>query len=231
MQRQLDLSSLSTLPLFEDLTPEQMTKLNSLLHHKTFPARTTLMSAEQPGEVVYIILAGTVKVHVEQADGSDVILAILGPGEIIGELSLIDSQSRSATAVTLEKSTLLWLDRITFQQYLHTIPALSFNLARILARRLRLANAHTQALATQDIFGRVARQIVGFAQEYGQPTPNGDLVIPLSLTQSDLASLVGASRVRVNQVLGFYKERRYLSVNQDHTITVHNLAALVQRCQ
>jgi CRP/FNR family cyclic AMP-dependent transcriptional regulator len=226
-----DPNVLAEMPLFHDLTRQQLEWIGDLLRHATFPTGTNIISVEQPGEAAYIILSGTVKIYVTQADGSDVILAILGPGELVGELSLVESLPRSATVVTLEPSTLLWMDRVTFQECMRTIPVMASNLARILARRLRLANAQIQSLAAQDVFGRVARQILAFAQEYGEVTAGGDVLIPLRLTQSDLAGLVGASRVRVNHVLVFYKQQNYISVDQNYRITVHDPAALAQRCQ
>ena len=123
------------------------------------------MTAGQPGEVAYLIARGTVKIYVEQADGSDVILAILGPGEIVGELSLVDSFGRSGSVVTLEECALFWIDRAAFQACLQTMPAMTHNLVRILARRLRLANSHIKLLATQDVFGRIAYLLLSFAQE------------------------------------------------------------------
>jgi CRP/FNR family cyclic AMP-dependent transcriptional regulator len=221
---------LSGMPLFEGLTAEQLAKLSGLLHTRTFPGASNVIIAEQPGEAVYVIQSGAVKIYVEEADGTDVILAILCAGEVLGEMSIADSLGRSANVVTLEESTLLWMDRATFQHCLRTMPAMNANLVRILSRRLRLANAHIQALAALDVDGRVARQILVFAGEYGGTMPNGDVVIPLPLTQSDLAGLVGASRVRVNQVLVHYRERGYISVDQHHRITVHNREALARRC-
>jgi CRP/FNR family transcriptional regulator, cyclic AMP receptor protein len=81
-----------------------------------------------------------------------------------------------------------------------------------------------------DVQGRVAAQLLALAQEYGEPSRNGTL-IPLPLTQSDLAALVGASRVRVNQAIAFFKKRRYLSVGTDHRITVHDTDALARRAR
>lgn len=224
-------SSLGELPLFQGLSPEQLQHLNTLLRRKTFPAATDVITADQPGEVAYIILSGTVKIHIEQADGGDVLLAILGPGELVGEMSLVEQIGRSATVVTLEESTLFWLDRTTFEGCMRTMPGMAYNLIRILSRRLRLANAQIQSLATLDVFGRVARQLLAFAQEYGQTDPSGMVRIPLHLTQSDLASLVGASRVRVNQVLGFYRQQSYIAIDQNARITILNPQALHQRCQ
>src|SRR4030095_15790806 len=85
-----DINDLNRIALFRDLNASQLVGLNQSLPRKTFPAGTILMTAEQPGEAVYFILEGTVKVHVEQQDGSDVIISILGPGETIGEISALD---------------------------------------------------------------------------------------------------------------------------------------------
>ena len=224
-----DPRTLASLPLFENVAQEDLAHLNGLMHRKTFAAGTTLMTAEQPGEVAYLILSGTVKVHVEQADGSDVILAILGAGALVGELSLIEDTGRSATVETLEESTLLWIDRTTFRACLATLPQLNQNLVRILARRLRFANAQIASLATKDVFGRVAALLLVFAETYGTADDAGALRIPLRLTQGDLASLVGASRVRVNQVLGFYKERGFLSIQPNFHMTLHDPEALSRR--
>src|SRR5262245_16463431 len=148
------------IPLFRNLTADHLRELGSLIHRKSFSANTTLMTAEQAGEVVYLILSGTVKVHIEQADGGDVIVAILGPGEIIGEMSALGQAIRSASVVTIESTTLLWMDRTNFQRCLITMPMLAYNLACILATRLRLANEKIQTLATQSVESRVARQIL-----------------------------------------------------------------------
>ena len=110
------------------------------------------------------------------------------------------------------------------------MPRLAYNLLGILARRLRLASSQIRALASQDLYGRVARQVLAFGEAYGEPAADGSIVIPLQLKQSDLAGLVGASRARVNQVLGYYRERHYLSLDAHGRIVIHDRAALEQRC-
>lgn len=222
--------SLVEVPLFRGLTIEQLSKLSMLLRYKRASAGTEIITVKKPGEIAYVILDGGVKVHIDQPDGSDVILAILGAGEIVGEMSLADSLGRSASVTTLEPSTLLMMDRAAFWESLKEVPKMTYNLINVLSRRLRLANLHAQSLVRLDVYGRVAGQLLAFAQEYGEAAPNGDVLIPLRLTQSDLASMVGASRVRVNQALGFYKRRNYLSVNQDRHIVVHDVAALGRHC-
>jgi CRP/FNR family cyclic AMP-dependent transcriptional regulator len=223
--------SLAEIPLFRGLTDAQLSKLETILHRKSFPAGAEIMTAEQPGEVVYVILEGSVKVHIEQPDGSDVVLAILGAGELVGEMSLADSLGRSASVVTLEKSTLLWMDRPAFRTSLAEIPTMTHNLVNILSTRLRLANAHAQLLSRLDVHGRVAGQLLALAREYGEVAPDGEILIPLRLTQSDLAGLVGASRVRVNQALGFYKRHNHISVDRNHRIIIRDPDALARRCR
>ena len=222
--------ALAELPLFRGLTAGQLSKLGALLRCKRCPTGTEIITVDQPGEIAYIVLEGSVKVHIDQPDGSQVILAVLGAGEVVGEMSLADSLGRSATATILEPSTLLLMDGATFLESLREMPTMTHNLVNILSRRLRLANLHTRSLAGLDVYGRVAAQLLAFVREYGEAAPDGDVLIPLRLTQSDLASMVGASRVRVNQALSFYKRRNYLSVNRDRRIIVHDEVALGRRC-
>lgn len=221
---------LGTIPLFEGLSFSDLNWLGARSHRRVFSAGTNIITAEQPGEAVYIILHGTVKIHVEQTDGRDVVLAILGSGDTLGEMSLIDSAGRSASAITLEDSLLLWMDKSTFQEALRTFPAVSQNLVRILAGRVRLANELIQALATLDVYGRVARQLLAFAEKYGH-AQGESVLIPIHLTQSDIADLVGASRKRVNQVMVFFREQEVIAVNANNKIVVMNRSALAKYCR
>lgn len=226
----LSASELSRVPVFRGLSPAELARVAGHLHVRNVPGNTSLFAVYQPGEVAYFILSGTVKVHVEQADGSDVILAILGAGEILGEMSVIDGLGRSANAVTMEPTSFAWMDRTTFTECLRTIPAMAHNMVGVLSRRLRLANAHIESLTTQDVSGRVARQLLALAQEYGEPTGDGGLLIPLRLTQADFAGLIGATRVRVNQVLVAFKEQNYISMDNDFRITVRDQHTLTLIC-
>lgn len=227
-----DPNSLTELLLFEGLSPVELKRLNEqLLHKKVFPAGTNIITVAQPGEVVFLLLEGSVKIYVDQLDGSEVILAFLGPGDTFGEMGLIGSSGRSASVLTLEPCTCLVMNRPAFLQSVRTINQLSFNLVRLLSRRLRLANEQIQALSTLDVRGRVARQLLAFAQRYGEANQQVEIRIPLRLTQTDLASLVGASRERVNQVVVEFKEKEFISVDPKHHITVHELQSLIDCCQ
>lgn len=227
----LNATSLSGVALFRGLSSRQLETLAPLLHRRTFPAGSNVITAEEQGESVYVILEGTVKVYVNHADGTEVILAILGPGETVGEMSVADSLGRSASVLTLEDSTFLWMDRRSLLSSMDEMPVIARNLVGILARRLRLADTHTRSLAALDVHGRVAAQLLAFAREYGEPLAKGDTLIPLRLTQTDLAGLVGASRVRVNQALGYYRKRGIISLDKSFRVTVHDEEGLARRAR
>ena len=163
------------MPLFQGLGEDQLNEIYHRLRYQIVDVGLTFTTVDEPGGAAYIIVSGTVKAHVQTLDGSDVILAILGPGEIFGEMSISDSMGHSASPVTLEETSLLWVDRGTFHEWLQTIPAMAYNLIGILSRRLRLANAQIESLATFDVYRRVARQILAYAQEYGQSFPTATL--------------------------------------------------------
>ncbi|MBS1790598.1 MAG: Crp/Fnr family transcriptional regulator [Acidobacteria bacterium] len=222
--------TISNLALFRELTEVQLQEMSQQLRRKSFTSGAMMMTAEQAGEVVYFLLNGTVKVCAESEDGSEVILTILGPGEIVGEMSALDQPMRSASVITMEKTEVLWMDRTTFHRYLLTMPRLTYNLACILSARLRMADDQIRSLARLEVENRVARQLVAFADRYGQSQPNGDTHIPIRLTQGDIAALIGASREHINKVIVAYKERGYLSVNRQYHITIHNPQALAKRC-
>jgi CRP/FNR family transcriptional regulator, cyclic AMP receptor protein len=222
----LDALDFETIPLFRGLTLAEHRHLNDLLGVSTFPAGADILTAEQPGDVAYIVLDGTVKVQVDRPDGTAVILAILRAGELAGEMSLVDRLGRSATVVAMEPTTLAWLTRTDFWHCLRAMPTMTFNLAGIHSWRLRLSNAHVVALATLDIEGRLADQLLALSEEYGEATPTGGCRIPFRLTQGDLAALVGASRVRVNQILVSWKHQGFLTVDGRHVVTLLNRGAL-----
>ncbi|KXK13132.1 MAG: Crp/Fnr family transcriptional regulator [Chloroflexi bacterium OLB14] len=219
---------LSDIKLFEGLTPAQLDWVAQHAHRRIFSSGKNVMLIEQPGEAVYVILHGTVKVHTEQG-GRDAILSILGSGDVIGEMSLIDSVGRSASVVTLEDSLMLWMDKVSFYHMLDNFPPIARNLVKILSARVRLSDQMIQALSTLDVNGRVARQLLAFAERYGQEV-NGNIKIRIALTQTDIADLVGASRKRVNQTMVFFKEQNLIDTDNDGRIVLLDKTGLTRFC-
>lgn len=222
---------LRSLPLFKGLTPELYLYVSEHGRKRAHRIGDAIVRKEDPGETFYMILQGTAKVSTTFSDGKEVFLALLATGDTFGEMSLIDQSARAADVITQEPTTLIVLDRTTFNHLMDSGSVFARNLLQILARRLRLANVRIQALATLDVYGLVARQILEFADLYGQPQPNGDVLIPIRLTQTNMAELVGASRERVNQVMVAYRQKEYITVDAAYHITVHLPEDLKRRCQ
>lgn len=220
---------LSYIQLFEGMTSAQLDWVSQHAHRRVFEAGRNVMTIEQPGEAVYIILHGTVKIHIEQGE-RDVILTILGAGDLLGEMSLIDSIGRSASAVTLENTLMLWMDKATFTYMLDNFPLVARNLVKILSARVRLSDQLIQALATLDVNGRVARQLLAFAEKYGREK-DGATRIRITLTQGDIADLVGASRKRVNQAMVLFKEQGLIDTDADGRILIKDGEGLARYCR
>jgi CRP/FNR family cyclic AMP-dependent transcriptional regulator len=220
---------LADIDLFAGLTPTQLDWVAQRAHRRVFEAGRNVITIDQPGEAVYIILHGTVKIHIEQGERI-VILSILGAGDLLGEMSLIDSVGRSASAVTLEDSLMLWMDRVTFQHILDNFTPVARNLVRILSARVRLSDQLIQALATLDVNGRVARQLLAFAEKYGREK-DGAIQIRIVLTQSEIADLVGASRKRVNQTMVLFKEQGLIDTDGEGRIAIRDSQGLAKFCR
>ena len=225
-----DTDALARIALFEGLPRSELSRLLEHLHEMPFPAGANVLVAEQLGEAIYVIVSGSVKVHALRPDGTEVVLAVLGAGEVLGEMSVADSLGRSASVVTLEETNLLWMDRRTFGLSVASSTILFRNLAKVLSRRLRLANARLISLSSLDVPGRVASQLLSLAREYGLEYPEGTR-IPMRLTQADLAALVGASRVSVNQALGQFRRGGAISVAKGGRVIIHDKDALARRAR
>lgn len=221
---------LSVIPLFRGLNQAELEWIARRAHRRVFPAGANVLVAEQPGEAVYIILSGTVKIYIDQVDKPSVVLSIIGAGDTLGEISLLDSSGHSANAVTLEESLMLWMDKSAFHQMLDEFPRVSRNLVHIMGTRLRMNNELIQSLATLDAKGRVARQLLAFADRYDSLQLGEPVIIPITLTQGDIADLVGASRKRVNQAMVSFREQGLISTNPAGKLVVLDRQGLAKFC-
>lgn len=212
---------LASLDLFRDVPPTAIEQLSASVSLRAFDPGANLMAVDLEAEALYLIVTGTVKVHVQETSGSEVLLAILGPGELLGEVSLLDGRKPSATVTAIDRTECLAMQFAAFRDAIRSVPLLAYNFARTLAARLRLSNNQVQALVSLNVENRVARQIMAFADRYGQPQPGGAIRIPIRLTQSDLSHIIGASREQTNRVLVSYRTRGFLSVDPNHMMTIH----------
>ena len=223
------LTALDKFPIFAGIPTQHTDWIRSRMHMHTYPANIDMIVVGTPGEQVFIIIEGLVKVYSPQLDGSEVIIDLLGPGALVGEMSILDKSSRSASVITLEDTRVGWISDDDFLEALQRFPGFSFNLLKILSTRLRLTNEHMQALAYLEVHGRVAHQLLAFAEFYGQPVQDG-LLISLRLPQGEIAELVGASRKRVNQAMGDLKREGIINFDGERRVTILKLQALKDMC-
>ncbi len=196
-------------PLFAALDDESARYLRSSMAVKTL-SRTEILFAEgSPGDTLYVICEGKIKLGRASGDGRENLLAILGPGEMFGELSLFDPGPRTATATSVGETKLISLGHDDLVPFLEKRPEVALQLLRALARRLRRTNETLGDLVFSDVPGRVAKALLDLSQRFGRPVPDGILVAH-ELTQEELAQLVGASRETVNKALADFATRGWL---------------------
>lgn len=222
------IDALAETELMRGMTRAELERIAARWIYKTIPTGTLLFSAQQASDGAYVIVRGTIKLHVEQWDGRDVFIDIAGAGDVVGEMSIVENTGRSATAQTLEATDVLWIDRAAFQELLTAMPRVSQNLMRILSARLRAANERIQAFARLDVKLRVVRQLLIFADKYGKRREDGSVLIQIRLTQGDLADLIGATRERVNQGIGELRRAGLVFVDASNSISLCEPETLAQ---
>lgn len=227
----IDTRELRDLQLFADLPEHELERLAGTIHRTTVPAGTLLLTASVPGDAIYFVVEGSLKVQLVSESGVELTIALLGPGEMVGEMSLANGHGRSANVITREETTLVWMERKAFLRSLDLSPALNRNLVRELTRRLEAANERLQALGTLDVTGRVARQLLELAERYGRPRPGHGTEIPLAVTQGEIAEMIAATRERVNQIVVRLKKAGVMSVDPQSRITLHRPDVLADLCR
>jgi CRP/FNR family cyclic AMP-dependent transcriptional regulator len=177
----------------------------------TLAADQTLFLAGDAGDGCYRIDEGLLKVSVVAPTGSERILSILGPGSIVGELSMISGEPRSASVAALRESTLCFVSRATFEGFARDNPAACQHLMRLLARRLTDTNTALAATTFLTLQGRAARALLSLADGFGQDVGNGRILIRQKITQSDLAAMAGIARENASRILKDWTRRSLVS--------------------
>lgn len=220
---------ISQVPLFEGLDEEQQRSLRAKMGQTTLRRGEVLFEEGDQGNRLYIITEGKVKLGHTSMDGRENLLAVLGPGEIIGELTLFDPGPRSTTATAVSPVTLLHLDHADLVGILDTNPTMGKHMLRALARRLRRTNESLADLVFSDVPGRVAKALLDLADRFGTPTDDG-VHVPHDLTQEELAQLVGASRETVNKSLADFVSRGWIQL-EGRAVTLLDLDRLARRAR
>jgi len=214
--------ALQSVPFFSNLKSEEAGELASRLVLRRYGIGQIIFHHGDPGGLLYIISRGKVKIAHSTLDGQEALLAILGNGDFFGELALLDDSPRSATAEALEPTLALTLHRTDFRRFLGSNPDFAMHVLQSMARNIRRLNSQLSDIFFLDLPGRLARTLIRLADQHGRPVDDG-ILISLSLTQTDLAEMTGATRVSINKALGRFrragwvgaKGRRFTILDRD----------------
>lgn len=215
---------LSTVPLFGGLDQIELQRFGELTREKFYPRGSVILFENDPGDSLFVVRQGRVKVVLIGEDGREVILGVLGVGEHFGELSLIDDRPRSAHVIAMDDSHLLVLRREDFRKRVESSPAVAWSLLTEMSRRLRRADEKIGGLVLLDVPGRIARLLLDLAAETGGDT------IEKALTHQTIAQMIGASRETVSRAMKDFQDANWVTVER-RRITISDRVALEQRAQ
>lgn len=215
--------------LFAALDDDAAKALRNSMTEVNLERGDVLFTEGDPGDHMYVISAGKVKLGHTAPDGRESLIAVLGAGEMLGELSLFDPGPRTATASALTEVTVLGLGHDDLKPWLTGRPDLAVELLAALARRLRRTNETLADLVFSDVPGRVAKALIDLGQKFGEPTAEG-LLVNHDLTQEELAQLVGASRETVNKALADFSQRGWVKL-ESRSVTITDPARLERRAR
>ena len=215
---------LATVPLFQELERVELIKFGELVRERSYPRGSVILFQDDPGDSLYILRTGRVKVVLIGEDGREVILGVLEPGAHFGELALIDDQPRSAHVIAMEDAQLLILRREDFRRRVDANPTVAWALLCELSHRLRRADEKIGGLVLLDVPGRIARLLLDLSEESGTDT------IEKALTHQTIAQMIGASRETVSRSMKDFQKTGLIRVDR-RRIAVANREALEKRSQ
>jgi CRP/FNR family cyclic AMP-dependent transcriptional regulator len=223
MRTMVDTSSMSdalaAVPLFAGLDAEGLTSMTRGMRVRRFRRGETIFHLGDPGDALFIVMAGSIKITLPADTGDEAILATLRPGDFFGELALLDGAPRSATAVAIEATETYILPRDQFRELVATEPVMREALLATLAAEVRRLTHHVEELHFLDITGRLASRLARLAAESGaRRLADGSVQLAGPLTQGDLAAMIGCTRQSVNKLLGMFSEEGLIRLDRGRIV-------------
>src|SRR5258705_11886201 len=215
--------------MFQGVEPSAVSALTKQLQPVDFPRGHTVFAEGEPGDRLFIIISGKVKIGRRSPDGRENLLTIMGPSDMFGELSIFDPGPRTSSATTITEVRAVSMDRDALRAWIADRPETAEKMLRVLARRLRRTNHNLADLIFTDVPGRVAKQLLRLAQRFG--TQDGDaLRVSHDLTQEEIAQLVGASRETVNKALADFAHRGWIRL-EGKSVLISDSERLARRAR
>lgn len=213
--------ALASVPLFAGLDSEGLAGLVKGMRVRRFRRGETVFHLGDPGDALFIVMSGSIKITLPADTGEEAILATLRPGDFFGELALLDGAPRSATAVSIEPTETFILARDRFRELIATEPVMREALLATLAAEVRRLTHHVEELHFLDITGRLASRLARLAAEPGaERLAEGSIRLAGPLTQGDLAAMIGCTRQSVNKLLGLFSDDRLIRLDRDRIVVL-----------
>lgn len=219
--------ALAAVPFFSGLDAASLETVGRGMRTRRFRRAEVIFHQGDPGDALFIVTSGAVKISLPSDAGDEAILATLGPGDVFGELALLDGAARSATAAALEPTETLVLPRARFLELIGTEPAVRDALLAALAGELRRLTGHVEELHFLDITGRLASRLARLAADGGVRQADGSIRLDAPLTQGDLAAMIGSTRQSVNRLLGMFGDDGLIRLERE-SIVILDLEGLVR---
>jgi len=224
---ELACAAMARSPLFHGMEPDELTRLAQTMAQRRFRRNEVIFHEGDPGDSLHVVVEGKVKITRESAEGEEAIVVILAAGDAFGELVLLDGAPRSATATAMEATETLTMPRSTFVELVDGGSPFRTQLLTGIAQRIRRITDQLAEVHFLDLAGRLALQLTRLAQE-AAPGQATDIELGTTLTQSDLAAMVGGTRQRVNQIIGDFADEGLIA-HDGGRIVVRDLERLRQR--
>jgi CRP-like cAMP-binding protein len=215
--------------LFGGMDPNAVSALTAYMQVVEFPRGYTVFTEAEPGDQLYIIGSGKVKIGSRSPGGQGILLTIMGPSDLFGELSVLDSDPRTSSAITITEVRAVSMDRDGLRACIGSRPEIAEQLLRVLARRLRRTNDKLADHILLDAWARVAKQLLHLAQRFGSQE-GGAVRVPHDLTHDEIAQLVGASRPTVNRALADFADRGWIEW-QHNAVLIRDSESLSRRAR
>lgn len=213
-------TALRTVPIFQGLDVERMEEVARCASLRRVSRGTTVVQSGETTDNVYFVLTGSLKVLVSDEDGREVILTIIGQGDVFGEMGGLDAEPRSATVTAVAASDLIVIPQVDFRQILANNFDICLRVMCNMAKRLRAADRKIESLALMDVYGRVARLLLDMAE----PAEEGRSIVRKKISKQDIARMIGASREMVSRVMKDLQARGLLEETPTGLVIIERVA-------
>ena len=218
----MELEFLRSVNIFSDLSTAELEKVANVCQTRKYPKNSMIILEEEMGDVGFIVMTGTVKITRVNDEGKEVILAMLGSGEVFGEMAILDGESRSANALAQENCEVVTINREEFLNIIKSHNKVALNLMTEFAIRLRKSDQQIEALSLDDAEHRIGVSILNLAEEMGV-IRKGVVTVDNLPYQQDIANMAGTSRETVSRVMKIFEERGLIT-KTGHTLSIPDYA-------